>query len=187
MTLTPNGQDRETESGQTLGLSEELLAETYDILRRIASRKLGSQRSSATLNTTMIVHEAWLKLSKDNDRHFADQNHYLATASRAMRQILVDHARRKLAEKRGSGAQHVNIDDYEIPDRTAETRLLDIDAALSALAKKSPDLERIVECRFFTGLTVDETARALGRSVRTVERDWARARTYLAEYLGSDE
>ena len=79
MTLTPNDQDRETESGQPLGLSEELLAETYDVLRRIASRKLGSQRSSATLNTTMIVHEAWLKLSKDNDRRFADQNHRLNT------------------------------------------------------------------------------------------------------------
>lgn len=131
----------------------------------------------------MIVHEAWIKLSHDGSRRFADQNHYLATASRAMRQVLVDHARRKLAEKRGSGAVHVDIDDYPVPASTAEAQILDIDAALGALARKAPDLERIVECRFFAGLTVEETAQALGRSVRTVERDWARARAYLAGFL----
>ncbi|WP_051617990.1 ECF-type sigma factor [Hyphomonas johnsonii] len=172
-------------TSHSLSLSEELLAETYDVLRRIASRQLGRQRPSATLNTTMIVHEAWLKLSTDSGRRFADRNHYLATASRAMRQVLVDHARRKLAEKRGAGAEHVNIDDYQIPGSTAETQILDVDAALAALARKAPDLERIVECRFFAGFTVEETAHALGRSVRTVERDWARARTYLAEFLDS--
>lgn len=185
MTTTPDSDAPKEPSSHALGLSDELLAETYDVLRRIASRQLGRQRPSATLNTTMIVHEAWLKLSHDDSRRFADQNHYLATASRTMRQVLVDHARRKLAEKRGSGAEHVNIDDYQIPGSTAETEILDIDAALGALAKKAPDLERIVECRFFAGLTVEETAQALGRSVRTVERDWARARAYLAECLDS--
>lgn len=184
MACKPDKQDSEDGNGHELGLSEELLAETYDVLRRIASRQMNRQRPSATLNTTMIVHEAWLKLSHDSDRRFADQDHYFATASRAMRQVLVDHARRKLADKRGAGAAHVNIDDHQIPDHSSETQLLDIDTALAALAEKAPDLERIVECRFFAGLTVDETARALGRSVRTVERDWARARTYLAEYLG---
>lgn len=185
MTNAPDSDAQKEPSNQALGLSEELLAETYDVLRRIASHQLGRQRPSATLNTTMIVHEAWLKLSKDSSRRFADQSHYLATASRAMRQVLVDHARRKLAEKRGSGAEHVNIDDYQIPGSTAEAQILDIEAALAALAKKAPDLERIVECRFFAGLTVEETAHALGRSVRTVERDWARARSYLAESLDS--
>ncbi|WP_341197929.1 ECF-type sigma factor [Hyphomonas chukchiensis] len=184
MARTPDKQASEDENGHELSLSEELLAETYDVLRRIASRQMNRQRPSATLNTTMIVHEAWLKLSNDSDRRFADQDHYFATASRAMRQVLVDHARRKLAEKRGAGAAHVNIDDHQIPDHSPETQLVDIDTALAALAEKAPDLERIVECRFFAGLTVDETARVLGRSVRTVERDWARARTYLAEYLG---
>ncbi|MEZ5938683.1 MAG: ECF-type sigma factor [Hyphomonadaceae bacterium] len=176
--------------GRELGLSDELLAETYDTLRRIASRQLRKRRPSATLNTTLIVHEAWVKLSHDGDRRFADQDHYLATASRAMRQVLIDHARRKLAEKRGAGAEHVNIDDHPVADAAGdavgESRLLDIDAALVALARKAPELECIVECRFFTGLTVEETARALGRSVRTVERDWARARAYLYEYLEPD-
>lgn len=181
---TPDKQTPANGDGQELGLSEELLAETYDVLRRIASRQMDRQRPSATLNTTMIVHEAWLKLSHDSERRFADQDHYFATASRAMRQVLVDHARRKLAEKRSAGAAHVNIDDHPVPDRTPENQLVDIDTALAALAEKAPELERIVECRFFAGLTVDETARALGRSVRTVERDWARARAYLADYLG---
>lgn len=176
-------QEQRSEAGSELSLTEELLAETYDLLRRIASRQLNCRAPSATLNTTLIVHEAWMKLSHDGTRRFADQEHYLATASRAMRQILVDHARRKLAEKRGAGATHVSIDDHQIAEPDVEAQIVDIDAALLKLAEKSPELEKIVECRFFAGLTVSETARVLGRSVRTVERDWARARTYLAEYL----
>jgi RNA polymerase sigma factor (TIGR02999 family) len=103
-----------------------------------------------------------------------------------MRQVLVDHARRKLAEKRGAGAEHVDIDEYPVAASPAESQLLDLDDALQDLAKKDPELERIVECRFFAGLTTNETARVLGRSVRTVERDWVRARTYLAAYLTPD-
>ncbi len=183
--VVKTGQEKEQqkETSCELSLTDELLAETYDLLRRIASRQLRGRPPSATLNTTLIVHEAWMKLSHDDTRHFADQDHYLATASRAMRQILVDHARRKLAEKRGAGAAHVSIDDHQIPEPGVEAQIVDIDVALLKLAAKSPELEKIVECRFFAGLTVSETARVLGRSVRTVERDWARARTYLAEYL----
>ncbi|MBY9068143.1 sigma-70 family RNA polymerase sigma factor [Hyphomonas sp. WL0036] len=167
-----------------LSLSEELLAETYDLLRRIASRQLTRQPASSTLNTTMIVHEAWLKLSNDKDRLFVDQDHYLATASRAMRQLLVDHARRKLADKRGGGAIHLNMDDHQIPaEVSSEAQILDIEDALAKLAKLSPELERVVECRFFAGLTVEETANALGSSVRTVERRWAVARAFLADML----
>jgi len=181
------GNEHAEGSGErTLGLSDELLAETYDLLRRMASRQLSGKRRSATLNTTLIVHEAWLKLSHNDERRFNDRDHYLATASQAMRQVLVDHARRKLAEKRGAGAEHVDIDEYPVAASQAERQLLDLDAALQDLAKRDPDLEQIVECRFFAGLTVSETARVLGRSVRTVERDWARARTYLAEYLAPD-
>ncbi|WP_139792198.1 ECF-type sigma factor [Henriciella litoralis] len=168
---------------RSLDLSDELLAETYDLLRRIASRQLAGRRKSATLNTTLIVHEAWLKLSHDKDRRFNDEDHYLATASRAMRQVLVDHSRRKLAEKRGGGAVHIDLDEYTAAAPTAESEIVNLDAALQDLARLDPDLERIVECRFFAGLTVNETARILGRSVRTIERDWVRARTYLAEYL----
>lgn len=179
------GQNDESQrkTGFELSLTDELLAETYDLLRRIASRQLNRHPPSATLNTTLIVHEAWMKLSHDGARRFADQDHYLATASRVMRQILVDHARRKMAEKRGAGATHVSLEDHQIPEPCVEAQIVDIDAALLKLAAKSSDLEKIVECRFFAGLTVVETARVLGRSTRTIERDWARARTYLVEFL----
>lgn len=161
----------------------ELFAETYDTLRRIASRQLGRGRSSPSLNTTLIVHEAWLKLSTADEARFNDRDHYLATAARAMRQILVDHARRKLAAKRGNGAAHVELDDARDAAPDVDERFIALDDALAALALHSPELETVVECRFFAGLTVEETAGALGRSVRTVERQWTRARAWLAEQL----
>lgn len=170
-------------AGRELELDEELLAETYGMLRRIASRQLGRQSGSASLNTTLVVHEAWLKLSQGAERRFADRDHYLATAARAMRQILIDHARRKLADKRGGGAAHVELDESRDTADATERQFLMLEDALVALAREAPELEAIVECRFFAGLTVEETARALGRSMRTVERQWARARAYLAEEL----
>lgn len=171
----------------------ELFAETYDTLRRIASRQLGRQpgrqpghgRATPSLNTTLIVHEAWLKLSQADGARYNDRDHYLATAARAMRQILVDHARRKLAEKRGAGAAHVELDESRDAAPEADSRFVALDDALAALAKQSPELEALVECRFFAGLTVEETARALGRSVRTVERQWTRARAWLAEQMSA--
>lgn len=172
-----SGQDR------TLTASDEMLAETYDLLRSMASKRLNGHARSATLNTTMIVHEAWLKLSKDGRHSFADQTHYLATASRAMRQILVDHARKKLAEKRGGGTRHIDLDELQISAAAPEPAILEVEDALQALAKHFPNLERVVECRFFAGMTVNETASALNRSPRTIEREWARARVYLAEHL----
>lgn len=164
------------------GLSEELFAETYDQLRSIASRRLNDRRSS-TVNTTLVVHEAWLKLSANGNRRFNSHAHYLATASRAMRQFLVDHLRAKLAAKRGSGLAHIDIEDADIAVSPLELGVLDIDAGLEKLGEHSPHLVRVVECRFFAGLTVGEAAEALDRSPRTIERDWAKARIYLSEYL----
>lgn len=168
------------------GKWRELSAEAYDLLRAIASRKLRGQRPGATLNTTLVVHEAWMKLSNDESRRFVDEDHFLATASRAMRQILVDHARRKLADKRGAGAVHVPLERQQVAEPDAGVQLMDVESALVRLAQHAPELEQIVECRFFAGYTVNETARILGRSVRSVERDWVRARTYLAAYLKSE-
>ena len=170
-----------------LDLSQELLAETYDALRRIASRQLSRQASTPSLNTTMIVHEAWLKLSASEGSSYTDRNHYLATASRAMRQILVDHARRKTAGKRGGGAAHVQLDENLVADTAPSDAILTIDEALAVLSDRVPELEAVVECRFFAGLTVDETAQALDRSARTVERQWTRARIYLAEHFVADD
>ncbi|MCA0910596.1 ECF-type sigma factor [Qipengyuania gaetbuli] len=163
----------------------ELFAETYDTLRRIASRQLHRQASRPSLNTTLIVHEAWLKLSQSGTAEFTDHDHYLATAARAMRQILIDHARRKLAAKRGGGAVHLELDERREVIGILDARFVALDDALKALAATAPELEGVVECRFFAGLTVEETAAALGRSLRTVERQWARARAYLADELDS--
>ena len=174
-------------SSRQLDLSQELLAETYDALRRIASRQLSRQASTPSLNTTMIVHEAWLKLSNSEGSHYADRNHYLATASRAMRQILVDHARRKLADKRGGGAVHVQMDENLVADTASFDSIVTINEALSLLSTHAAELEPVVECRFFAGLTVEETAQALDRSVRTVERQWTRARAYLAEHFVAED
>lgn len=173
-------------TGSQLSISEELLAETYDALRRIASRQLSRQSSTPSLNTTLIVHEAWLKLAGGEERRFNDRNHYLATASRAMRQILVDHARRKATDKRGAGAVHVDIDECLVADAAPMEAVLTVEEALEALAGHAPELEPVVECRFFGGLTTQETADALGRSVRTVERQWAKARAYLSEEFQPD-
>ncbi|MGQ7829789.1 ECF-type sigma factor [Altererythrobacter sp. Z27] len=164
-------------------LDDELFAETYDTLRRIASRQLGRQSNKPSLNTTLIVHEAWLKLSRSNSERYLDRSHYLATAARAMRQILIDHARRKLAVKHGAGAVHLQLDEGRDHSEEIDSRFLELDDALRALGEQFPELESVVECRFFSGLTAEETASALGRSVRTVERQWARARTYLAEIM----
>lgn len=163
--------------------NDELYAETYDTLRRIASRQLGRQAKTPSLNTTLIVHEAWLKLSQSDAGRYVDRAHYLATAARAMRQILIDHARRKLAVKHGAGAVHLELDEGRDHAGDVDTHFLALDDALKTLAQQSPELENLVECRFFAGLTVEETANALDRSVRTVERQWARARTYLAEIM----
>lgn len=181
------GSNRREADSRGLNLSEELIAETYDALRQIASRQLSRQSTGASLNTTMIVHEAWLKLSASEGSSFADRNHYLATASRAMRQILVDHARRKTADKRGGGAAHVPLDDNLVADTAPSDVILTVNEALALLSDRVPELEPVVECRFFAGLTVEETARALDRSARTIERQWTRARIYLAEHFVADD
>ncbi|MBI1402783.1 MAG: sigma-70 family RNA polymerase sigma factor [Porphyrobacter sp.] len=180
------GPDPDPEQNGPLTLSEELLAETYDALRRIASRQLSRQSATPSLNTTLIVHEAWLKLAGGAGREFNDRNHYLATASRAMRHILVDHARRKATDKRGAGAVHVELEDWLVSDTAPMEAVLTVEDALEALARHAPELEAVVECRFFGGLTTQETADALGRSVRTVERQWSRARAYLSEEFRAD-
>ncbi|WP_296720761.1 ECF-type sigma factor [Erythrobacter sp.] len=168
-----------------LELSDELVAETYDLLRSIASRHLRNGAPIPTLNTTLVVHEAWEKLSRDEERRFANENHFLATASRVMRQIIIDYARRKLASKRGAGSEHVCLDNQQLAEPEPEVQLLELEAALARLAKHAPHLERLVEYRFFAGLTMRQAAEMTNRPLRTVERDWERARAYLAAYITS--
>ncbi|MCP5271174.1 MAG: sigma-70 family RNA polymerase sigma factor [Burkholderiaceae bacterium] len=165
--------------------ADALLPEVYQELRRMARRHLRRQPGGATLNTTAVVHEAYLRLAAGSST-WTDRTHFLALASTAMRHLLVDAARRRRAAKRGAGALHLTLDTTNDGPAVPGPDLLALDDALRDLAALDPALERLVECRFFAGLTVSETAEALGRSPRSVERDWARARAHLYRALGGD-
>ncbi|GJM44888.1 MAG: extracytoplasmic sigma factor ECF [Gemmatimonadota bacterium] len=156
----------------------------YDELRRIAHRQLLGSRPS-TLQTTAVVHEAYLKLAGGQASAPRDRSHFFAVAAQAMRQILVDHARAHLTQKRGSGAQHVLLDERDLPVEERAAELVDLDAALVRLAVLDERAAKVVELRFFGGLPVEETAEVLDISPRTVKRDWREARAFLFRELRS--
>jgi RNA polymerase sigma factor (TIGR02999 family) len=160
-----------------------LVAETYDHLRKIAHGHVLRMRPGDTLNTTAVVHEAYLKLCREPGEWWNDRTEFLKVASTAMRHLVVDYARRGSAGKRGGGLRPLPLDDSVAERITSVVDVLAIDEALGSLAQLDPYLERVVECRFFAGLNAEETAQVLGRSKRTVERDWARARAYLMDSL----
>lgn len=164
---------------------ERLLHRVYPHLKRIAGRQLRDNRHGFTLDATSLVNEAYLKLVDDGDRSFANRSHFFAVTARAMRQIIIDHARRKQRKKRGSGEKPLPLDEQRIAvDREAD-QLVALNDALERLAVDEPRLLSIVECRFFGGLTVDETAEALSVSTRTVEREWTRAKKLLRQEMSS--
>ena len=166
---------------------DELLPVVYDELRDLARRRLRDERDGHTLGTTALVHEAYLRLRPLDEGQWRDRAQFFALASKVMRHVLVDHARRRDAGKRGGGRAVVTLD----PDQHAiDARLpefLAVNDALDQLAALDPRLVQVVECRFYGGLNATETAEALGSSVRTVERDWARARAYLHELLAEPD
>jgi len=155
----------------------------YDELRRIAHRQLGSERPDHTLDTTALVHEAYLKLVDQTRAQLTDRAHFFAVAARAMRRILVDYARRHRAAKRGGPQAPVSLDESMLlADQRADT-LVALDEALTRLAEVEERLSRVVECRFFGGLTEEETAEALTVTARTVRRDWVKAKGWLYQAL----
>lgn len=155
----------------------------YDELRHIAHRQLGRERPDHTLQTTALVHEAYLKLVDQTRAQLSDRTHFFAVAARAMRRILVDYARRHRAAKRGGAQAPASLDDTTlVADQRADT-LLGLDEALARLAEVDERLSRVVECRFFGGLTEEETADALGVTARTVRRDWIKAKGWLHQAL----
>jgi RNA polymerase sigma factor (TIGR02999 family) len=160
-------------------VADELFARMYGELRDIARQKLRSFRPGETLNTTALVHEAYVRLVDQSRVEPADRAHFLALASRAMRFVLVDHARARHAAKRGGGAAHVRLDDIQVAADERAEDLLQLDAALGLLSEADARLAEVVEYRFFGGLSHEEIAAATGRSVPTVKRDWTRARTWL--------
>lgn len=166
------------------GAAEELFPELYDELRRIAHRQLGAERTDHTLCTTALVHEAYVKLADQTRARFASRAHFLAVASQAMRRILVGYARRVKAGKRGGDWQRLDFDAVEIPVEERADALVALDAAMERLAGLNPRLSRVVECRFFGGMTEAEVATALGVTERTVRRDWIKAKGWLVGELG---
>jgi RNA polymerase sigma factor (TIGR02999 family) len=160
-----------------------LLPLIYRDLQRLAKRQLGPHRSAQTLDTTSLVHEAYLKLVESEGGSWQDRGHFFAVASIAMRQIVIDYARSSRAKKRGGELRAQGLDGVELAiDEQADT-LIAIDRAMEGLREIDERLPRVVECRFFAGLTEEETAEALGVSTRTVERDWKRARAWLRQAI----
>ena len=163
--------------------AQELLPLVYEELHGIARRAMRDERGSHTLQPTALVHEAWLRLAEGGGVDFDGRGHFLGLAATAMRRVLVDHARSKKAQKRGGGAERLALEDaVELWEReTLDLEALDL--ALTRLAEHDPELERIVELRFFGGLTLEETGRVLGLSVRQVHRAWTMARAWLRREL----
>jgi RNA polymerase sigma-70 factor, ECF subfamily len=170
------------------GALDALVPLVYAELRRQADRYLSRQRTGHTLQATALVHEAFLRLVDQTSVSFRDRAHFFAVASRAMRQILVDHARRRLAEKRGGAATRLVLDDGIASVQPRGVDLMALDDALSRLEALDPAQARLVELRFFGGLTVEETAVVLGCSPATVKRSWSSARAWLyGELTGEGE
>ena len=162
---------------------DQILPLIYHDLRRAASREL-AVRPSDTLSTTALVHELYLKFARTQRTDWRDRAHFLAVAGVAMRHILVDHARRRTADKRGGRQRHVTLDDGLIGAEGKAESLLELHDALAQLATLDERLARVVECRFFGGMTEQETAEVLGVTERTVRRDWIKARGLLYQALG---
>ena len=159
----------------------------YDELREIAHRQLGRERSGHTLSTTALVHEAYERLVDQTRVGWEDRAHFCAVAARAMRHVLVDYARRRGALKRGGGQRPLPLDKGRVAVEEQAEFLLSLDQALDRLGAMSERLGRVVEMRYFGGMTEDETAEALSVSARTVRRDWVKAKAWLFRELYPDE
>ncbi|HEX4915978.1 MAG TPA: sigma-70 family RNA polymerase sigma factor [Vicinamibacterales bacterium] len=184
-----DGASRRSAEGTAGAKAEELMPQVYDELRRLAANYLRQERPGQTLQATALVHEAFLRLSKEKNRPWNNRTHFLAIAALSMRQILVQRARARNAEKRGGGAEKIALDESVMADRAPAASggvdVLALDAALDRLAALDPQQAKIVELRYFGGLTVEEVAEALEISPATVKRHWTVARAWLHKELSS--
>lgn len=160
----------------------------YDELKRIAQAQLRGERPGHTLYTTGLVHEAYLKLADGPEVAWQSRAHFFSIAARAMRQILIDYARRRNAEKRGGDRDRTTLTSKHLPFEVRLDELIALDDALDRLDALDERLRRVVEMRFFGGMTEKEVGEVLGLSARTVQRDWAKARAWLySELYASDD
>jgi len=168
------------------GALDTLVPLLYEELRGIAHRQRDRRAHGETLQTTVLVHEAYLRLSEKSRLQFVDADHFLAASATIMRHILVDHARMRLAQKRGGGDRTLPLSEASDALVQQAEGLLALDDALERLATVSPRLSEVVEMRFFAGFTMEEIGRLLGRDTRTIKRDWQKARMLLAGLLGDE-
>lgn len=170
------------ETGQRV---DELVALVYDELRQMARRQLAREAGPRTLDTTGLVHEAYLKLVDEDAVPLRNRRYFFGAAARAMRQVLIDAARRRKRLRRGGGERPLSLDESQIAVDDYAAELVELDDALSRLAGAHPRPARVVECRFFGGLSIEETAELLEVSPMTVKRDWTLARTWLYRDLST--
>jgi RNA polymerase sigma factor (TIGR02999 family) len=172
------------EQGDSAAL-EQLVQIIYPELKRLAHFQLASERPGHTLNTTAIVHEAYLRLASGQAR-WSDRAHFLRAAATVMRHLLVDSARKYRSNKRGDGIPPLSLDDCSVSVADESMAVLALDDALKNIARIDPRLEQLIECRYFAGLSVEDTAAVMAVSPRTVEREWQRARAYLLRAMQVD-
>jgi RNA polymerase sigma factor (TIGR02999 family) len=162
-----------------------LLVLVYSELRRLAAAKMSREAPGQTLQPTALVHEAWLRLGGDGQR-WENRAHFFGAAAEAMRRILIDRARRKLAARHGAGAEHLDADEIEIAAPGKDDELLAVHEALDQLAAHDARKAEVVKLRYFAGLSIDEAADVLGISAPTAKRDWTYARAWLFREIGSE-
>ena len=169
-------------------VAEELLPLVYEELRRLAASKMAGERADHTLQATALVHEAWVKLlGKDGESlSWQGRNHFFSAAAEAMRRILISSARRRHAQKRGGDRQRTTWDESKFMDELPSDEILAVDEALEKLESKKPDLAQLVKLRYFAGLSIAETAEALGVSPSSVDRSWRAARGWLLREMGDE-
>jgi RNA polymerase sigma factor (TIGR02999 family) len=159
--------------------AEQLLPLVYDELRKLAAQKLAQENPGQTLQATALVHEAYLRLVGTQDPGWNGRGHFFAAAAEAMRRILVENARRKKRLRHGGGGLKLDLEGVDLAGSAPAEDLLALDEALEVLARKDPTAAQLVKLRYFAGLTMAEAATALGISLRTAERNWTYARTWL--------
>jgi RNA polymerase sigma factor (TIGR02999 family) len=166
---------------------DRLVPIVYDELRRQAARYLRRERVGHTLQTTALIHEAYLRLVDQRNVHWQNRAHFFGIAAQLMRRILVDHARTKKRAKRGGSDLRVSLGDVQAVVKGKDLNVVALDEALDRLAEIDEQQSKIVELRFFSGLTVEETAEVLGISTATVKRDWSMAKAWLHREISNDE
>lgn len=167
--------------------SEELLPLVYEELRRVALARIAQERPGQTLQATALVHEAWLELMGNKDSGWENRAHFFGAAAHAMRRILMLKARRKSRLKHGGGQTRVDVEDVEIPATDADEKILLINEALERLEQEDPEQARVVVLKFFGGLTNEQVAVNLGISPRSVDRQWACAKAWLAQWTSKQQ